>query len=463
MKIVIWNAHWDTLGGGEVYAGYLADFLSRKDFPVSIVGLGENPVKKLQERLGIDLKNVTYIRIPSELFLHTILQKEDLFVNGSYGSAFTSPTKRSVYICHFPFNSAKRKILGKVFFKKVTLAISKNGSILHPIDNSVLLLGQGDILTNNPITLDFKCEFGKAKLTDKHGLLVHLDTGIQESLKIVDGISIDFEGMQSSVLTVNGLPNLGPLKRFIISRVWIGNNFPDSYSQIWANSDFTKTFVKKYWDRNSIVVFPPHFERELFVAKRDPYSILSIGRFMSPRHGHSKNQLKLIEAFDHLRSRSEKPWSLHLAGGVGAGNGGYFEKAKALALRKNLNVFFYPNCTQNELNQLLGTATYYWHGTGWGVSHRKPQNMEHFGISVVEAMNAGLIPIVFDLAGPAEILKRFPNLRFTKKAELAAGTINLSDSEIDGLKKELTIESLRFSTSNFESKALKSLQALLKN
>ena len=47
-----------------------------------------------------------------------------------------------------------------------------------------------------------------------------------------------------------------------------------------------------------------------------------------------------------------------------------------------------------------------WHAAGFGEdpsSH--PDRFEHFGIAVVEAMAAGIVPIVFGAAGPAEIVR----------------------------------------------------------
>ena len=58
------------------------------------------------------------------------------------------------------------------------------------------------------------------------------------------------------------------------------------------------------------------------------------------------------------------------------------------------------------LDELLDTSSIYWHGAGIGENLRDhPERFEHFGISVVEAMSAGLVPVVFGAAGPAEVIE----------------------------------------------------------
>ena len=44
----------------------------------------------------------------------------------------------------------------------------------------------------------------------------------------------------------------------------------------------------------------------------------------------------------------------------------------------------------------------YWHAAGVGVDELlQPHLCEHFGITVVEAMSAGCVPLVYQLGGPA--------------------------------------------------------------
>ncbi|MBV1894679.1 MAG: glycosyltransferase, partial [Ilumatobacteraceae bacterium] len=59
---------------------------------------------------------------------------------------------------------------------------------------------------------------------------------------------------------------------------------------------------------------------------------------------------------------------------------------------------------------------------------RHPERFEHFGISVVEAMAAGAVPLVFGAAGPAEIVRDgIDGVQWTSLDELAETTLALAD------------------------------------
>ena len=64
------------------------------------------------------------------------------------------------------------------------------------------------------------------------------------------------------------------------------------------------------------------------------------------------------------------------------------------------------NISGDELEDLYSCASIYWHATGLGESPLStPSRFEHFGISVVEAMAAGVVPIVVEKGGPSEIVQ----------------------------------------------------------
>jgi glycosyltransferase involved in cell wall biosynthesis len=85
-----------------------------------------------------------------------------------------------------------------------------------------------------------------------------------------------------------------------------------------------------------------------------------------------------------------------------------------------------------------------------GVAKANPQEMEHFGIAVVEAINASLIPIVYDIAGPAEILVDFPQLRFSSISDLIEKTIHVSESNYSDLNLKLNFIRQKYSNFTFE-------------
>ena len=132
--------------------------------------------------------------------------------------------------------------------------------------------------------------------------------------------------------------------------------------------------------------------------------ILSVGRFFGAESGHSKKQLQLVEAFRRLLDRGVAGWTLHLVGGCGEADLGYLESVQAAA--EGLPVVFHVDAPGDELEDLYARASLFWHATGLGEDpEADPQRLEHFGIATVEAMSAGVVPVVFGVAGQLEIVE----------------------------------------------------------
>lgn len=133
--------------------------------------------------------------------------------------------------------------------------------------------------------------------------------------------------------------------------------------------------------------------------------ILSVGRFFDAAAGHSKKQLELVETFGRLWRRGDLDgWSLHLVGGCSEEQRPYLDRVRSAAA--GLPVDLHVDAARREVEQLYGAASLYWHATGLGEDPtRHPHRFEHFGITTVEAMSAGAVPIVFDHAGPREVVE----------------------------------------------------------
>jgi glycosyltransferase involved in cell wall biosynthesis len=116
-----------------------------------------------------------------------------------------------------------------------------------------------------------------------------------------------------------------------------------------------------------------------------------------------KKQDILIDIFRKaIKAKQLSGFELKLAGGLQPADKAYFEALKRSA--KGLPVRFFPNCTFPTLTALYNESLVYWHAAGYGST--KPESMEHFGITTVEAMSAGCIPVVFNGGGQAEIINR---------------------------------------------------------
>jgi glycosyltransferase involved in cell wall biosynthesis len=175
-----------------------------------------------------------------------------------------------------------------------------------------------------------------------------------------------------------------------------------AYDVIIANSEYSRRWVRHYWHRDSQVLYPPI---EMLRPLPKENIILHVGRFFVG--GHNKKHDVLVDAFRALLARlpAGEPWELHLAGGItpGVEHQAYADRIRDLAT--GLPVRIHHGINHAALAALYGRARIYWHATGYGVDLRRyPDQAEHFGMSIAEAMSAGAVPVVFAAGGPAEII-----------------------------------------------------------
>jgi glycosyltransferase involved in cell wall biosynthesis len=73
---------------------------------------------------------------------------------------------------------------------------------------------------------------------------------------------------------------------------------------------------------------------------------------------------------------------------------------------KGYPIEFLINSTKDELWSMYNRARIYWHASGYGEDlYRHPELAEHFGISTVEAMGVGVVPVVINAGGQKEIVE----------------------------------------------------------
>ncbi len=150
------------------------------------------------------------------------------------------------------------------------------------------------------------------------------------------------------------------------------------------------------------VIYPPVPSIGGDAGRKKPI-ILSVGRFFLG--GHSKRHDVMISTFRALIERSDAELELHLAGSSMPTPENIDHLNHLREMAEGLPVVFHVNAPAEELFGLYRDAAIYWHGTGLETDlDRRPEEAEHFGISIVEAMSAQCVPLAFNAGGPREII-----------------------------------------------------------
>lgn len=182
-----------------------------------------------------------------------------------------------------------------------------------------------------------------------------------------------------------------PVSRFKLRRI----------DGVIVYSDFVKRHIDPVLRVDSRVI-PPGIPVSEFTAGKKAKTILTVGRFTQGMN--TKKQEVLIEAFKRIHEAKKAPgWRLVVAGGVRSEDEKYVKHLADIA--QGYPISIESNVKYSRLRRLYASASVYWHGAGYGEDLSSyPHYAEHFGITVVEAMAAGCVPIVFDGGGLPEIV-----------------------------------------------------------
>ena len=194
-------------------------------------------------------------------------------------------------------------------------------------------------------------------------------------------------------------------------------------NKVICNSLFTKSFVDHEFGVESIVIYPP-VDTSKIKPKRKENVILYVGRFS--KLVQSKRQDVLIDAFKRF-SKKNLDWKLILAGGSDVGGKEFVGELRKKSQGYNIEIL--EGVDYKTLLVLYGTAKYFWSAAGFGINEKShPEGVEHFGITTVEAMAAGAVPLVFNAGGSKEIVKSGENGILWKSVnELVKKTMELTE------------------------------------
>jgi glycosyltransferase involved in cell wall biosynthesis len=464
MKIAVYDRYWPTAGGGEKFAAGVASVLAA-DHDVTLLAHEPVDLTALGERLAVDLAGLRVEVVGGAGRVESASAAYDLLVNVSFRSADRCGARHGLYVVHFPQRRdedvprRQRALLDRLgpviggrtepfttgpgfhppnvvrWWKvrwtdgdgELAVAIPPGrATTLHLLFGSVLPPGveleatvEVDGHAAGSVAVGPPRSKKDAALPRRLSVPAtgHAD-GSPVSLRIRSAQWRPGEVLGNGDDRSLGVPLVGvavgarPLSwgRALVSLFEthpLPLDFLDTYDRILANSAFTRRWIRTWWDRDSGVLYPPVTLRPAPPAAKRPV-VLSVGRFFGPERGHSKKQLELVQAWRALLDRpgaralvDAEGWRLHLVGGCNPLDRPYLDAVRGAA--EGLPVDLHPDAPIAELDRLYREASIFWHAGGLGEDEQAhPDRMEHFGITTLEAMSAGVVPVAYAAAGPLE-------------------------------------------------------------
>lgn len=452
MRIGIYNRYWNTRGGGERYAGVMAEILAQR-YRLELLGPEPVDLTGLADHLGLDLSGSRFRLLPpvGERKLAPLTAEYDLFINCTYLSRLPSQAKRSVYLVLFPQSAwhpkvvhAARRVATYLSTERPGCAVPLDG--FHEVDASghrwsyerALVRVQPQAFRGSRARIRLIVPKGRSvaeTLLDVQapGITwsVQGDDLLIERPEPPGDAPVDLE-IECRALTPRdlGLSNdtrrlgfclandrpFAPSARLRSLAERAGGRIdghdreiPSRYDLLVAISEFTRTWVERRWGQPSEVL-PPPVDTVTFSAP-DPTEkrkvILSVGRFF---HGsHNKKHLEMLRVFRRMVDHGNVPggWEYHLAGNLHRNrleDLEYFAELERLA--EGYPVKLLIDLSLDRLIEEYRQASIFWHAAGWGENEEKqPEKFEHFGLTTCEAMSAGCVPVVIAKAGQLEIVE----------------------------------------------------------
>ena len=479
MKVAVNDRYWPTGGGGEKFAAGIAAALA-PEHDVRLLGHEDVDLGWLGERLDLDLSDVAVDVLPDELGVARASAAYDLFVNASYLSWDANHARHGIYVVHFPgprppLAERSRRWLaswaGDLLSGEATVELgdrfyTPEATRVHglrwtggdaelvvasPTGGRVpvtVLLGRylpPAVTPLDVVAVAGGTEVGRAVVearrsrTDRRRTVpltfaVDVPAGGRVRVQLRCRAWVPAEVGVGADRRPLGVPVVGAHAgggwRAAVARgvpVLAGQTGEpthlETYDRLLANSRYTQGWVERLWHRPSDVLYPP-----VGLVERGPKApvILSVGRFFLPGSGHNKKQLEMVSAFRRLVERGGADgWEYHLAGGCAPEHRPYLDQIRAAA--QGMPVVLHPEASGADLRGLYRQASIFWHAAGLGEHPaRHPDRYEHFGITTVEAMSAGAVPVVIDAAGQMEIVEHGASgYRFARLDDLIAHTERL--------------------------------------
>lgn len=230
-------------------------------------------------------------------------------------------------------------------------------------------------------------------------------------------------------------------------------------TEIICYSQFMKNIIYNRLGKISHIL-PPGIDTKIFKCDftQKENVMLSVGRYF--QYPHNKKHDYLIKVFNKNIGKSLKGWKLIIAGGLTERSGKkILEDLHERSKGKPVEIFVNPPFT--TLVKLYKHAKIYLHAAGFGENEKEyPERMEHFGITTLEGMASGAVPVVFNAGGQKDIIQNGKNGFLWNTEDELVNHLKLlvgSKSSLEEYSKRCVIEAREYSLTKFYEKLSKIL------
>lgn len=236
---------------------------------------------------------------------------------------------------------------------------------------------------------------------------------------------------------------------------------------ILTNSKFSKQAIEKIYGNDSVeatIIYPPVDVSKFNIFKnvsnkninnsseKDHNAILVISR-ISP----DKKIENAIEIGKRLKGKENIGYYyMTIIGNIDSDNENYLEKLNNLIAKYDLkdNIKIKPDVHFDELQKLLEKSSIYFH----------PTPNEPFGISIVEAMSAGLIPITPNWGDAEFVPSKYQYQSIEHATEIIAKLIkNKIENNLSKERKNISDLTDKFSKQKYKEHFRNVIESLLEN
>jgi glycosyltransferase involved in cell wall biosynthesis len=205
---------------------------------------------------------------------------------------------------------------------------------------------------------------------------------------------------------------------------------------VLTNSEYTRKAISNAFDVDAKILHPPvdidTFQKIASKSNQREEIILVISR-IAP----DKQIENAIEVARLIRSRGTRKVMV-IAGNLHNYDNHYYQQLKNMIAHYDMSdcVSLQTNISFSKLVELMQLAKVYFH----------PRIDEHFGISIVEAMASGLVPVVSDIGGHTEFVP--PKYHFHSLSH-AADLIALAFEATNSERRAISNSTTKFSNANY--------------